>query len=247
MLTRPMHTVPFWPLFPLQVSTLSHKSENWSHQNLALPYYILPPPVLACTTNICSIVVQFFWHFVHIHISHIQQSKEMFSKDMLKKWNAPQACSSASHITIPVFRVFLILQLGASFYSPLFQMHTHTHHIWLQLYKYCLFPFFSWTLLSHFFIMASCDKLKLNSKKHGILQPNPLSHPAPFTAIFVILRLLVRVRSPNQIPAGNLVPTFLWKPPGCKSCLIDWQVWRRGQQSLGGLVVLEGKGPWWDD
>ena len=55
------------------------------------------------------------------------------------------------------------------------------------------------------------------------------------------------MRSLNQIPAGNLVPTFLWKPPGCKSCLIDWQVWRRGQQSLGGLVVLEGKGPWWDD
>ena len=96
--------------------------------------------------------------------------------------------------------------------------------------------------------ITSCDKLKLNSKKHGILQDQIHYPPSvPFTAIFVILRLLVRVRSLNQIPAGNLVPTFLWKPPGCKSCLIDWQVWRRGQQSLGGLVVLEGKGPWWDD
>ena len=71
MLTGPTHTVPFWPLFPLQVSTLSHKSENWSYQNLALPYNVLPPPVLACTTNVCSIIVQFFGI---LHISHIQQS-----------------------------------------------------------------------------------------------------------------------------------------------------------------------------
>ena len=73
MLTGPTHTVPFWPLFPLQVSTLSHKSENWSYQNLALPYNILPPPVLACTTNVCSIIVQFFWHFAHFTYSAAQR------------------------------------------------------------------------------------------------------------------------------------------------------------------------------
>jgi len=128
---------------------------------------------------------------------------------------------------------------------PLPNAHAYTPYLVITVWILPV-PFLLVNILVPFLYHAdtSCDKLKLNSKKHGILQ-DQIHYPP--TAIFVILRLLVRVRSLNQIPAGNLLPTFLWKPPGCKSCLIDWQVWRRGQQSLGGLVVLEGKGPWWDD
>ena len=218
------HTVPFWPLFPLQVSTLSHKSENWSHQNLALPYYILPPPVLASTTNICSIVVQFFLAYCTFHI--FSSPKKCFPRICWRNETHLKLVFSLSyHYSsfqgLPYLTTWCLIRL-----PPLPNAHTHTTYHG----------------------GTSCDKLKLNSKNHGILQDQIHYPPSvPFTAIFVILRLLVRVRSPNQIPAGNLVPTFLWKPPGCKSCLIDWQVWRRGQQSLGGLVVLEGKGPWWDD
>ena len=126
MLTGPTHTVPFWPLFPLQVSTLSHKSENWSYQNLALPYYILPPPVLACTTNICSIVVQFFLAFcTYSYFTYSAVQRNVF-QGYVEEMKRTSSLFSASHITIPVFRVFLILQLGASFDSPLFQMHIHT-------------------------------------------------------------------------------------------------------------------------
>ena len=173
------HTVPFWPLFPLQVSTLSHKSENWSHQNLALPYYILPPPVLACTTNICSIVVQFFLAFcTYSYFTYSAVQRNVFQgyvEEMKRTWSL----FSASHITIPVFRVFLILQLGASFDSPLIQMHIHTHHIWLQLYKYCLFPFFSWTLLSHFFIMVVLPVTNLNWIVKSMVFCNQIHYPTP--------------------------------------------------------------------
>ena len=95
------------------------------------PIKILPCPIMSFHLRSLPAPLIYVAFFGILYISHIQQSKEMFSNDMLKKWNASQACSSASHITIPVFRVFLILQLGASFDSPLFQMHIHTHHIWL--------------------------------------------------------------------------------------------------------------------
>ena len=234
--------MPFWPLFPLQVSTLSHKSENWSYQNLALPYYILPPPVLACTTNICSIVVQFFLVFCTFHI--FSSPKKCF----------PRICwRNETHLKLVPQPLISLFQFSGSSLSYNLVPHstppsskcTYTHTIFgyncintacsLSSREHCCPISLSWLPVTN---LNWIVKIMVFCKTKSITPP---------TAILVMLRLLVRVRSLNQIPAGNLVPTFLWKPPGCKSYLIDWQVWRRGQQSLGGLVVLEGKGPWWDD
>ena len=121
------HTVPFWPLFPLQVSTLSHKSENWSYQNLALPYNVLPPPVLACTTNVCSIIVQFFGI---LHISHIQQSN--IQRDVFQGYVEERTSSlffslsyhNSSFQGLPYLTTWCLIRL-----PPLPNAHTHTPYL----------------------------------------------------------------------------------------------------------------------
>ena len=121
------HTVPFWPLFPLQVSTLSHKSENWSHKNLALPYYILPPPVLACTTNICSIVVQFFWHFVHFTYSVVQRNVFQGYVEEMKRTSSLFFSFSYHYSSFqgpPYLTTWCLIRL-----PPLPNAHTHTPYL----------------------------------------------------------------------------------------------------------------------
>ena len=60
------------------------------------PIKILPCPIISFHLRslpaLLIYVAQLFNFLAFCTFAHVQQSKEMFSKDMLKKWNAPQAC-----------------------------------------------------------------------------------------------------------------------------------------------------------